>query len=265
MWGFRAAPCYGAPRLGWLAGVSPLRRRRRSCRRTSTTARASAPGPAHFRRSSSVVARRTTTWSPRVGRVDAGDARTRALADGRIRHRHDGDLPDLRVCVQEILDFLHAELLAGANDDVLHVARDGETPVRVQAPEVPGPEESARIERVRGERRVPIAEKTLRAARSDLSLIAGSRRSPAAISELDTFGEMGRPLVSARFGSGTSGPAGHEHSSRWSLSKEVGRGLDAARPARSGEATRRRVGGAAAAQLFPNHDESTVRDSPRGA
>src|SRR5262245_32474053 len=84
-----------------------------------------------------------------VGPRPEYDARAHALAARRIRYADHGDVGDLRVRREVVLDALGGEVLALADDDVLPAARDADVALGVHDAEIAGAEES-----VGGERRV---------------------------------------------------------------------------------------------------------------
>src|SRR5439155_155821 len=121
----------------------------------------------------------------RIALVGGHDEGARALAEPRVRHGHDRHALDLRVLDEEVLDLPGAELLAGADDDVLHAPGDGEVALGVEDAQVPGAEEAALVEGVGVEARVAVAEEQLRAPRPDLALAAHGDGPPLGVAQLD--------------------------------------------------------------------------------
>ena len=101
---------------------------------------------------------------------------------GGRAHRH---LVDERVLGEHVFDFAGGDVLAAADDDVLHAIGDREEPVRVEAALVAGAEPRAVDERLGIERRVAVADELAWSARQDLALLAGSDVDQVLVDEPD--------------------------------------------------------------------------------
>src|SRR5688572_7286911 len=87
---------------------------------------------------------------------NAGDDGTYPFAARRVGQPDDGHVADLRVFVDQILDFLRTDVLALANDDVLEPAGDHHVAVGIEMPDVARAEETVLVECRRSERRVDV-------------------------------------------------------------------------------------------------------------
>ena len=107
----------------------------------------------------------------RVGRVLGHDERDDHLAAVVVGDAEHGDVGDLRVRVEHVLDFLGRDVLALADDDVLDAAGDDDRAVLVEARHVAGVQPAVGGERVRVERAVDVAAHHLRAFHDELAVV----------------------------------------------------------------------------------------------
>ena len=104
----------------------------------------------------------------RVARPHADD-RARVLAEPRVGRGDDGDLGDAGQRLQRALDLGGGDVLAAADDDVLHPIGDGQEALLVEHADVAGVVPPLVVERGGGERRVGVAEAEIGTAREDLA------------------------------------------------------------------------------------------------
>src|SRR5262249_27329432 len=95
----------------------------------------------------------------------------------------------------ELFELPRADVLALADDDVLPPARDAKVARGVDGAEVTGAEPSLAREGVGVERRVPVPEETLRAARQNLPLATGRHRSLFLVHDQDLVRAEGPALA----------------------------------------------------------------------
>mmetsp|Transcript_32714 Transcript_32714/g.108169 ORF Transcript_32714/g.108169 Transcript_32714/m.108169 type:complete len:513 (-) Transcript_32714:521-2059(-) len=102
------------------------------------------------------------------------DAGADLLSVGRVVDADDGDVVDVLVPQDDLLNLHRRDVLAAANDDVLAPPRDGAVPLRVESREVSGPEEAIRRHDLPRRRLVaPVAPAHDRVpAREQLALLA---------------------------------------------------------------------------------------------
>ena len=98
------------------------------------------------------------------------DDRAHPLPPLAVGQADDGHVPHFRVGVEDVLDLLGADVLAFADDDVLHATREHEVAVVAQVAEIARPEETFLVEGVGGERRVGVALADHGAADPDLAV-----------------------------------------------------------------------------------------------
>src|SRR5437763_86505 len=109
-----------------------------------------------------------------VGRrllVGGDDDRARPLPRRVVGQTDHGDVADAGVREQQVLDFLGADGLALADDDVLESARDRDVAVGILEAEVAGAEPAVVVEGVGIERRVHVPAAQHRALDADLTLL----------------------------------------------------------------------------------------------
>src|SRR3546814_3115704 len=86
-----------------------------------------------------------------------------------MRHRHHCDVGDCRIAMQRIFDFLRADILAPAHDNILFTAAHRQEIAKFDPSEITRAEEAVLIERIVRQRLIGIAQHHLRAANKDLS------------------------------------------------------------------------------------------------
>ena len=123
-----------------------------------------------------------------VRRGDAGlHAEERAAESRRaaVGRGDDRDLGDAGHAHQQLLDLRRAHVLAAADDDVLLAIGDREVAVGVEHADVAGHEPTVGRERLRGQRRVGVADEAVGAAAPDLARLAGRHVVAVVVDEAD--------------------------------------------------------------------------------
>src|SRR5205823_3943436 len=141
-----------------------------------------------------------------VGRrllVGGDDDRARPLPRRVVGQTDHGDVADAGVREQQVLDFLGADGLALADDDVLEPARDRDVAVGILEAEVAGAEPAVVVEGVGIEGRVHVPAEQHRALDADLTLLPRLRDGLIELDDLD----LDAWRCAERYGRGNGGPA----------------------------------------------------------
>ena len=97
------------------------------------------------------------------------------FAQARVRHRDHGGFSNKWVRVEDVLDFLGADIFAAADDQVLLATRDDDGTPCVEPPEIAGQEETIGVEGFGVAVEIAITEEQFGTADSDLAFPVGDR------------------------------------------------------------------------------------------
>src|SRR5262249_3683373 len=122
------------------------------------------------------------------------------------RRADDGDLRERRMLVERALDLGRIDVLAAADDHVLHAVTDVEKAVDVEVADVAAAEPAVGVEALRrGVRAVPVARGSARAAHADLATSAGFADRISRAVDQSPFREDRGPAARAELADGVLG------------------------------------------------------------